>query len=148
MACGGLAQLIPEVDLLLTSPIPRAWQTAGLLHREAGWIEPVETDLLRLDTPAGDVIEAVGRLKGFRTVALVGHEPQLSVLLGRFLGATDGISGLHFSEGAVCCLRFDHLPQEGAGTLLWMATPSMLQRIRRGRGLLEMSQREEARAAG
>ena len=43
----GLATLVPDVDILLASPFSRAWHTAEILTKEAGWPPPVRADELR-----------------------------------------------------------------------------------------------------
>jgi hypothetical protein len=41
-AVRGLARVVPEVDILLSSPYERAWRTAKILTQHAGWTAPRE----------------------------------------------------------------------------------------------------------
>src|SRR5215471_19083588 len=47
----GLRELVPSVDAVLSSPLVRAWQTAAILARKAGWPEPQRFDALEPGTP-------------------------------------------------------------------------------------------------
>ncbi|HEU5212368.1 MAG TPA: histidine phosphatase family protein [Gaiellaceae bacterium] len=77
-ATAGLVRFLPSLDAVLASSYARAWQTAELLH-EAGWPEPERLKELEAGVPA---IAVVGLLRGRteQSLALVGHEPQLSRL--------------------------------------------------------------------
>jgi len=74
----GLVRVFPHVDAVLASRYLRAWQTAELLH-EAGWPEPERLNELEA---GGPVIAVAGVLhrRTEQSLALVGHEPQLSRL--------------------------------------------------------------------
>jgi len=115
-AARGLRAIAPSVDTVLASPYVRAWQTAEILYEETGWPSPVRCDRLeawRLPDDAFDVIPGSG------SVALVGHEPMLSGLVGLLVG-TD--LELDFKKGGVVLVE--------DGVLRWYATPKILRRIR------------------
>ena len=77
-AAAGLVRLVPAVDAVLASSFVRAWQTAELLH-EAGWPEPEALRELEAGVPAIAVAGVLHR-RPEQSIALVGHEPQLSRL--------------------------------------------------------------------
>ena len=55
-AARGLGRVVPDVDLLFSSPLARAWQTAEILHDEIGWPEPAPLSQLEPDrSPAQTV---------------------------------------------------------------------------------------------
>src|SRR5712691_11683136 len=85
-AAAGLARVARRPDVLLTSPLPRAHRTAVLAAKAWGKLEPVETPALAGGT-FEDVAAALGRYPEDATIALVGHEPQLSELLARLVGS-------------------------------------------------------------
>ena len=65
-----IQDLVPEVDVMLSSPYPRAWQTAELLHREAGWPAPQhcpELEAVRSPTGAG-ICDTMVSNSGLRSV--------------------------------------------------------------------------------
>jgi phosphohistidine phosphatase len=72
---GGLAWLDPGLDAILTSPLPRAAQTAQPVARALG----LRLETVRALAPGHDPTEALALLAGRgERVLLVGHEPQLS----------------------------------------------------------------------
>jgi phosphohistidine phosphatase len=115
------------LDLILTSPLVRARQTAeGLL---ADWPAPApelrDCDLLAPDKKRRKLARALNDLDKER-VALVGHEPDLSAALAWLIGSKK--ARLEMAKAAVACVAFD-APLEidkGAGTLLWLVPPRWL----------------------
>ena len=77
--------LTPE--LLLTSPLVRAEQTAVLLHQQAQWPEPQQQAWLSIDTLPEVQFRALTELmqQGVSSVCCVGHEPDISALLALLL---------------------------------------------------------------
>lgn len=64
-------------DLILTSPLLRAKETAEIVLDKCGSKLKV-TDLLKPDASYRDLIKYCNKLKGCERVAIVGHEPFLS----------------------------------------------------------------------
>jgi phosphohistidine phosphatase len=124
----GLAAYGVELDLILTSPLTRADETAALLS--AGFKKRVPVQVLEALAPGGKfgaVAEAVGRhAKRHRRLALVGHEPDLGELAARFLGARGHVE---FRKGAVCAIDVDGAMPAGPGTLRWLLPPKVLRRL-------------------
>ena len=58
-AARGLAWLVPDIDLLLSSGYARAWQTAELLHEIAGWPVPEECPALEPGRPPSEAVDAL-----------------------------------------------------------------------------------------
>jgi phosphohistidine phosphatase len=126
IAARGLARIAPRPDVLLTSPLPRARMTAGIAARAFEHIEPrIEPALA-----PGSVEEIVAALKTHApgaTVALVGHEPGLGVLLAHLLGASHG-EQLAFKKGGAALVD---LPggSSAAGRLVWFLGPRILRTL-------------------
>lgn len=74
-------------QLLLTSPLVRAEQTAMLLHQHADWPEPQKQAWLIIETLAEVQHKALTDLmaQGVESVCCVGHEPDISALLALLL---------------------------------------------------------------
>ncbi len=90
----GLARLAMRPDVLFTSPYARAQQTAALLA--PAWDLAAETDeALAPGASLADVRELAARCKE-RSFAIVGHQPDLGVLLEELTGAR-----VRFRKGAV-----------------------------------------------
>lgn len=124
----GLAAFDVTIDLVLTSPLVRARETALLL---ADGLRP-RPSVQNLDAlaPGGKpaaVVEAVARhAKRHRRLALVGHEPDLGELAARLLGARGLVE---FKKGAVCAIDVDGAMPGGPGTLRWLLPPRALRTL-------------------
>lgn len=126
-AVRGLRDLGVELDVVVTSPLVRARQTADIVVRG---LEPtpvlVESSSLAPGQPHSAVLRALEPYRRGRAVALVGHEPDLGILAAFLLGASQPVA---FKKGGVCCLECSTLPPDGNVRLLWHATPRMLRRM-------------------
>ena len=121
----GLADLGVELDLILTSPLLRARQTADLVHQGLGGSTPLEeTTVLAPGGAPADVIELLRAHGKAKAVALVGHEPDLGRLAAFLVGAR---APFLFKKGGVCRIDFEKLPPAPPGTLVWFAQPKMLR---------------------
>jgi phosphohistidine phosphatase len=68
----------------------------------------------------------VAGLPGRGTVALVGHEPDLSRMVCALLASANG-PFLEFRKGAACLLEFTGPVGRGAATLDWFLGPKHLR---------------------
>jgi phosphohistidine phosphatase len=113
-------------DLIITSPLLRARQTADALAATLAHTPAVTTSdaLAPAGTPSA-VVQAIGRAHK-RRVALVGHEPNLGELAARLIGARHPVP---FKKGAICRIDFDVLPPKGHGEIRWLLPPRVLRRL-------------------
>ena len=102
-----LGTKVRAIELILTSPLVRAVQTAEILAGEVGHESLRVLPELGGAHPAEAVLQAVSRIRGeHRSIALVGHEPQVSDLVIRSLRLEpDAASAIHFRKGAVVLLE-------------------------------------------
>src|SRR5262245_49701046 len=125
----GLARLDVRFDVMLTSPLVRARQTADHV---AGAFEPRPPIAVIESLSPGGTYQAVLADLEKQTrrsrIALVGHEPGLGELAARMIGSRHP---LEFKEGAVCCIAFETLPPAGPGALRWFITPKILRTLRK-----------------
>jgi len=128
-AAAGLARIARRPDVLLTSPLPRAHRTAVLAAKAWGKLEPVEIPALAGGT-FEDVAAALGRYPEDATIALVGHEPQLSELLARLVGSHQA-DRLVFKKGGAALVTVPTTLAEG-GALLWYLPPRLMRQLGRG----------------
>jgi phosphohistidine phosphatase len=128
-AAAALTRLGVTFDVVLTSPLTRARQTADLLAGGIAGRPAVHTiDSL---SPGGSYAAFLDDLAkhGRRShIACVGHEPDLGQFAARLVGAKRPIE---FKKGAICRIDVDALPLSGPGHLRWFVTPRMLRRIAR-----------------
>jgi phosphohistidine phosphatase len=130
LAAAGLAKLF-VAEVILTSPLVRASQTAEVLHGQFGCPVKRCDALARGDHSAA--IEAL-RARPEERVALVGHEPWMSALLAVLLTGSDDTFQTEFKKGAAALVSSFGPPSAGELTLQWFMTPSALRRLGQSRG--------------
>lgn len=129
-----LARLEPDLDAIITSPLVRAEQTAAIVADHLGL-----SDRLRVDArlaPGFDLPElleiladllaaaraeaAAGSPAGARNLLLVGHEPDLSLVIGELTGGD-----VVMKKGALA--RVDLAADDlSRGVLVWLLQPRVL----------------------
>lgn len=125
----GLRRFGLRVDLVLTSPLVRAADTAAIL---AAGLKPrprvITVDALAPGARPADVVAAVTAHAGARRtacrLALVGHEPGLGELAATLLGARGAVE---FKKGAVCRIDVTRALPGGPGVLRWFLPPRALR---------------------
>lgn len=127
-AARGLARVARPPDALLTSPLPRALRTAQIAAQAWGRVKPrIEPALA-----SGEVAQLLAVLAAEppdTTVALVGHEPDLSALLAHLIHAADG-ERLALRKGGAVLVDVPDSPVKG-GRLVFHLTPKLLRRLAR-----------------
>lgn len=126
----GLAQLVPAIDLLATSPLVRARQTAEALAEAYGGLRTEAVKALAPGEAAAAFLDWLRRQRASGTIAGVGHEPDLG-LLASWLLASARAPFIELKKGAACLLEFDGSPKAGGAILRWALTPSQLRRMGR-----------------
>ena len=128
-AARGLRTLVPEIDLLATSPLTRAAQTAAILDSVFGGLDEVEIEELSPETTPEELLRWLRQQdKKNHVIAAVGHEPSLSQILGWLLTGTDRRI-FAFRKGGACLLDLPDDPAGGTATLLWALTPGQLRAL-------------------
>lgn len=126
-AAKGLRKIAPDLDILASSPLVRARETAEIIARVFGG--PAITELAAL-APGVTPEELLGWLReqGANSVALVGHEPDLS-RMAAYLLSGEARGFIELKKGAACMIEFDSAPAAGTGTLSWLLAPGQLRRL-------------------
>lgn len=122
----GLKRVIPKLDVLATSPLVRASQTAEILAQAYGGMDIRPADELSPERRPDELLGFLrGQLPG-ATVAVVGHEPHLGFLAGWLLtGRND--SFVELKKGGALLLEFDDPPSGGNAVLAWALPPRHLR---------------------
>lgn len=107
-------------DVVLSSPLPRALQTAELFCAAVGGT-PVSDDRLRPGAGWGDMARAMAEHPDARRVMFVGHEPDLSSAAALLTGA----SSVRMRKGALAAIEFYGVPEPGTGELAWLIDPDL-----------------------
>ena len=130
----GLRALDVEIDVLLTSPLVRAVETAAILAEGYGReLTPRELPALASGVAPAETVRALRPFLRQDGVAIVGHEPGLSGVASLVLtGAPDGLA-IELKKGGVIAIDVGSR-LEGGGTLCWLLTPRQLRRLGQGRG--------------
>lgn len=124
----GLREIVPEINLIATSPYVRAMETAKIV---AGAFKDTRIVIIHELVPgeSGDSFVAwLRELKDVPAVAVVGHEPHLSGLASWLLtGQTR--SFIDLKKGAALSMEFEGAPAGGTGVLLWSLAPRELREL-------------------
>lgn len=127
-AARGLQAIVPEIDLLASSPLVRATETAEIVA--SAYDRKVDTiaGVLRPDSAFDAFIEWVEPPREESVVCVVGHEPHLSGL-ATWLMCGSSTPRLELAKGGACLLSFDGAPKRSAATLLFLLTSKQLEAI-------------------
>lgn len=125
-AAAGLKRLLtPQV--ILTSPLVRAAETAEILRKAYGLGKPRVCDALATGDHDG-VLTAIEEADA-GAIALVGHEPWMSELLAYLLtGDRAGMAAV-FKKGAAALVGSAAEPAPGHCWLEWLIQPGALRRL-------------------
>jgi phosphohistidine phosphatase len=108
-------------DVVVSSPLPRALQTAELLSEAVGGPEPDVDDRLRPGAGWGDLARAMAAHPDARRVMFVGHEPDLSSAVAELTGA----ASVRLRKGGMACVEFYGTPEPGGGEIAWLLDPDL-----------------------
>jgi phosphohistidine phosphatase len=123
----GLREIVPEIDLLATSPLTRAAQTAAIVDSVYGGLREVEIKELSPEVTPESFLRWLRKQK-VDTVAVVGHEPSLSLIVSWLLTGTERRI-IAIRKGGACLLEFSDEVGAGTATLLWALTPALLRAL-------------------
>jgi phosphohistidine phosphatase len=107
-------------DVVLSSPLPRALQTAELFCDAVGG-SPITDDRLRPGASWGDLAQAMAAHTDARRVMFVGHEPDLSAAICELSGA----ASVRIRKGGLACVEFYGIPEPGGGEIAWLLDPDL-----------------------
>jgi len=125
----GIRSLVPDLQLLATSPYTRALQTAEIVAREYPDLEVVELPALAHAAPPEAIRDwLAGRAE--RRIAVVGHEPDLGCLISWLVLGTPE-PPVPLKKGGAALVRFAGEPNRGTGELRWLAPPKLLRGLGR-----------------
>lgn len=125
-AAKGLTRLVPDVELVLSSPFVRAWQTAEILAGQ-GWPAPEMQPELEPDCPPHKILAALRGRDDAGSLVLVGHRPHLHELASYLLTGEPGLAQPQIKKGGALYIKFGDAPEPGSGTLAWLLTPKVLR---------------------
>jgi phosphohistidine phosphatase len=123
----GLAELVPEIDILASSSLVRAMQTAEIVGDQYR-CKPVTLEALAPGSDPDQVVQWLRERRSAGTIALVGHEPDLSTLVCYLLTERRS-SFLTLKKSGACLLELTDALEPGSATLDWLLVPRVVRRL-------------------
>jgi phosphohistidine phosphatase len=125
----GLARVGVTFDVMLTSPLVRAKQTAEAIASAYDPRPPiVVVDSLSPEGSYQGLLIDLEKQSRRSNIALVGHEPSIGEFAARLAGSRHA---LPFKKGAVCRIDVETLPPGGPGSLRWFLTPRIMRSVKK-----------------
>ena len=124
----GLHRLVDHIDIIGHSPFRRAVQTAQIVDKYYSKAHTLEVEELVPGSGAQMVANWLEFISRDATVALIGHEPDLSQLIG-WLTVGEASSFVQLKRSGAALLSCEGKPSAGCAELLWMLTPKQLRKL-------------------
>jgi phosphohistidine phosphatase len=118
----GLRRLGVRPDVLLSSPLVRARQTAEIVRQALG----LDSRLVDALAPGCDMTrlrDLLGEYRSAERIMVVGHEPDFSGLIGALTGG----GRILLKKGGLARVDLETVG-DGAGTLVWLLPPLALRK--------------------
>jgi phosphohistidine phosphatase len=127
----GLAKLGVELDLILTSPLVRAVETAEIVATSLGLTkkEIKQSANLAPGAPVEALFAEVKGYAGVESIALIGHQPDLGALVSTIIHSDVGSLSIQLKKGGICCLNVPETVPALRGDLVWLLTPRQLRLV-------------------
>lgn len=114
-----------QFDLIASSPLKRALQTASLVGTETGYDAKIQvTEALAPGATVSAFQQYIAGLGRYENVLIVGHNPNLPVFLGSLI-ASPGRAGIRMRKGAIARVDLTRRP----GVLNWLVDPRILRGV-------------------
>jgi len=125
----GLVKLGVELDLIITSPLARAVETAEIIATSVGLTrkEIKQSGNLAPGASAEELFAEIKSHSGVEAIALIGHQPDLGGLISRIIQCEGGALSIQLKKGGVCCLNVTETVPTLRGDMVWLLTPRQLR---------------------
>lgn len=128
VAARGLRRAAPKIDLLATSPLTRAAQTADIVAAAYRDMKVMKVPQLMPEGSVHQLLKWLQERKHGATIALVGHEPQLGVFVSWMLTGLQE-SFVPMKKGGACMIRLEEQVRPGRARLVWSMAPVQLRQL-------------------
>lgn len=113
-----------QFDLVVSSPLKRALQTASLVGTETGYDGKIMvSEALSPNASVAAFEKLLAEIGQHDNVLIVGHNPNLPVFLGTILGT--GRANIRLRKGAIARIDCSRKP----GVLHWLVDPRILRGV-------------------
>src|ERR1700756_2884151 len=121
-----LAALDVQVDVIISSPLKRAAQTASLVGNELSYEGKLQfEDALRPGASFADFRKLFEKYAKQEAIMVVGHNPNLSEFLGRSISETGCEAGVELKKCGVARVELSR----NSAVLNWGLTPKLLRTL-------------------
>lgn len=121
-----LAALDVQVDVIISSPLKRAAQTASLVGNELSYEGKLQFENpLRPGAPYTDFHRMLEKYARQESIMVVGHNPNLSEFLGRVVSEPGCEANIELKKGAVAKVDLSR----NSAVLQWCLTPRVLRGV-------------------
>jgi len=130
----GLTKLGVQIDLIITSPLVRAIETAEIVSTGLGLNKKDIRQTLNL-APGGSIESLFAEIKTHaeaEAVALVGHQPDLGNIISKIINGDDGDVAIQLKKGGVCCIDVAETVPTIRGAVAWLLAPRQLRLLAKG----------------
>jgi phosphohistidine phosphatase len=118
-----LSALKVQFDLIVSSPLKRALQTASLVGTEVGYDTKIMvSDALSPGASVAAFQQMVSGLSAYENVLVVGHNPNLPQFVGMLI-ASPSRASVRMRKGAIARIDYTRRP----GILHWLVDPRILR---------------------
>ena len=126
--CGDIGRALTaldvHVDVIISSRLKRAAQTASLVGNELGYEGKLQLeDALKPSATYADFRKMLEKYSKVDSIMVVGHNPNLSEFLGRCTSEPGGEANIDLKKGAVARVELSRT----SGVLQWMFTPKIVR---------------------
>jgi phosphohistidine phosphatase len=131
-AAAGMRAIGMKVDVILTSPLPRAAETAAIIAAAyRGSLRPRELSALAPGVAPPETLQALRSYGRHDAVMIVGHEPGLSRLASLVLSGSPDRVPIDLKKGGCIAIELEQLVPPAGATLRWLLTGRHLRRVGR-----------------
>jgi len=124
-----LAFLGVAANVVISSPLTRAMQTAEIVAQEIGYEEKIVVDpALRPEATFEQFKALLNRHKDKPAIMVVGHDPSMTEFVNRVLSNGTPLAVVEMKKGGVAKVEKE-LRRPAA--LRWLLTPKVVQRVQR-----------------
>jgi|SRR5581483_1759640 len=121
-----LAALNVQPDVIISSPLKRATQTAALIGNEIGFEGKLQLEAaMRPEAPFPEFRRMLEKYSKQEAVMVVGHNPSITEFLGRMIVRSGAGADIEFKKGGVA--RAETIRR--SAVLNWYLTPKMARQI-------------------
>jgi len=129
MVALALKKLNVQPDLIVTSPLTRAEETAKILQEVlSSKHELAIAEALAPGGTTGAIFKFLEKFDQIQEIFLVGHEPDIGRLAGQLLWCGSDFD-MPFKKAGVCRIDLADLPPTSPGTLKWFLTPKIMNSL-------------------